>query len=552
MTSDNSLESKGDSPKENFAELFENSLKRELAQEGDIVTGTVIKMTPDYAVIDFSYKCEGTVPLSEFAGARGEVALKEGDTVDVYFEMIDEETGLAVLSKTKADALKVWDNLVEISEKEGVVEGTVLCKVKGGLSVDVGVKAFLPGSQIDIRPVTQLDRLVGKKFKFKILKLNKRKGNIIVSRRALLEQDRGAYREESLQNVREGEVVAGHVKNITDYGVFVDLGGVDGLLHITDMTWGRIGHPSEVCKIGSEIKVKILKVDPESGKVSLGLKQLLPDPWEGVEKRYVEGGKIKGKVVNLTDYGAFLELERGVEGLVHVSEMSWNKKVRQPSKILSLGDLVEAVILDLDPAGRRISLGMKQVLPNPWETLAEKYPIGTKFKGEVKNTTDFGFFIGLSEEIDGLVHISDLSWVKPWRHPQELYKKGDTLEVVVLNIDKDNERFSLGVKQLTEDIWPQVQKEYAVGEKVKGTLVSVGEKGVIVELQEGVEGFIAKTDFPEEKQANPEEHFKLKEKLDVVVHSLDEREHKITLGLHCKGAGSSKEEAKKKVKGKKA
>lgn len=524
---------------ENFAAMFEESLKRDLPQEGDIVKGVVLKRIGDQVFVDFGYKCEGVVSASEFAGAGGDLAIPEGAEIDVYFEGIDEQTCLAVLSKERADALRVWDRLVEAADTGGIVEGTVLHKVKGGLSVDIGVKAFLPGSQIDVRPVQNLDKLIGKRFKFKILKLNKRKGNIIVSRRALLQKDRESTREESLQNVQEGQDVVGIVKNITDYGVFLDLGGVDGLLHITDMTWGRLGHPSEICKVGDDLKVRILKVDNESGKVSLGLKQLSPDPWQGVEERFPVGTTVKGKIVNITDYGAFLEMDKGVEGLIHISEMSWGKKVKHPSKVVALGDQVEAQVLDLDAGSRRISLGMKQMLANPWDDLESKFPVGTKLKSHIKNVTDFGLFVELSDEIDGLAHASDLSWVYRWGSLQELYKKGDEIEVVVLNIDKENERFSLGVKHFIEDPWPRIESDYGIGTKLEGKIAAVLEKGIVVRLMEGVEGFVSMSQIPAEWQDTLKEKFPLGKTVDVIVHSIEERDRKILLGL-VDSEGSSK------------
>jgi len=524
------------SPEEDFAALLEKSYAARggaVIQDGEIVKGRVIDITRDMVLIDFSYKSEGQCPLREFQGPGGEPTIKLGDEVEVYIESIECEEGLAVLSKEKADALKIWDHLQAVVDKDEMIEGVVLCKVKGGLSVDIGVKAFLPTSQIDVRPPGNLDKLIGRKFKFKILKLNKRKGNLIVSRRALLEKDRDFARQEILQNISEGQVIAGTVKNITDYGAFVDLGGIDGLLHITDMTWGRVGHPSEVVAVGKEIKVKILKIDQETGKVSLGLKQLTPDPWEKVSEKFSVGARVKGKVVSLADYGAFVELDAGVEGLVHISEMSWSRKAKHPSKIVAVGDIVECAILDTDLVARRISLGMKQIHQNPWAAAAEKYPIGSKITGPVKNITDFGLFVGISDEIDGLVHISDISWIRPGRPLANLFPKKTEVEAIVLHLDSEAERISLGMKQLTEDPWPQVTKQYAIGSQHEGKVVWTGASGVAVELAPAIEGLIQKTELPEESQENPP--YPLESRLKVVVHSLDEKDRRIHLGLLIEG-----------------
>lgn len=518
---------------EDFAALFEKSQEghQALAREGEIVTGTIIAITKDSVMVDFGHKSEGLVPASEFSGPGGELTVKIGDTVEVYLENMELEDGLAVLSKEKADALKIWDRLQEVVDKDGVIDGVVLCKVKGGLSVDIGVKAFLPASQIDVRLPGNLDKLIGRKFKFKILKLNKRKGNIIISRRTLVEKDRDFARQEVLQNLQEGQVITGTVKNITDYGAFVDLGGIDGLLHITDMSWGRIGHPTELLSVGKDTPVKVLKIDHDSGKISLGLKQLTPDPWEKVPEKYPVGSRLTGKVVSVTDFGAFIQLEEGIEGLVHVSEMTWSRKAKHPSKIVNAGDSVETVILDIDPAAHRISLGMKQIHPNPWVEIREKYPVGSRIHGPVKNVTDFGLFIGLTEEVDGLVHISDIAWVRPARPLSLLFPKKTELDAVILAVDPENERISLGMKQLSEDPWPKILKEYAIGTRHEGTVVWAGEKGVAVLLQNSFEGFVPKTELPEEFQENPAGHYPADHPVTVVVHSLDEKERKITLGL---------------------
>lgn len=531
---------------EDFAALLEQSYtgRASIATEGEIVTGKVIDITHDSVVVDFGHKSEGVVPLYEFKDMKGQITIKVGDTVEVYLEDMECEDGLPVLSKEKADALKIWDRLQEVVDKDGTIEGQILTKVKGGLSVDIGVKAFLPASQIDVRMPGNIDKLIGRKFKFKILKLNKRKGNIIVSRRALMEKDRDFARTDILQNLAEGQVVQGTIKNITDYGAFIDLGGIDGLMHVTDMTWGRLGHPTEILSVGQDLSIKVLKIDHDSGKVSLGLKQLTADPWEHVLQKYTTGTRAKGKVVSLADYGAFIELEQGVDGLVHVSEMSWSRKVKHPSKVLNVNDVVETVVLGVDPATRRISLGMKQVVENPWDKIATKYPVGTKIHGPVKNITDFGLFVGISDDIDGLVHVSDISWVKPARPLSSLFSKKSEVDAVILNLDIENERISLGMKQLQEDPWSKIEKEYTIGSRHQGKVVWMGEKGMAVELSPHVEGFVGHSELGAETTEGTE----VGQSAEVVVHSLDDKERRILLGLVLdsgKTAGKEKQRAKK-------
>jgi small subunit ribosomal protein S1 len=516
-----------------FAKLLENSLGSQLAQEGDIVIGSVVQIIPDSVIVDFGHKSEGLVPRSEFLDpVTGELTVKEGDEVEVYLEQFDTEDGFAVLSKEKAVAFKAWDKLQSAADNDEAIDGMVIAKVKGGLSVDIGVKAFLPASQIDIRPVTSLDHFVGKRFHFKILKLNKRKGNIILSRRVLLEKDRDQVRKETLQNIVEGNSMHGTVKNITDYGAFVDLGGVDGLLHIKDMSWGRLNHPSEICQVGDDIHVQILNVDKSSGKVSLGFKQLSSDPWEGIEERYPIGSNTKAKVVNIMDYGAFLELEDGVEGLAHVSEMTWTKKAKPPSKLVEVGQDIEVMVLDIDRKNRRISLGMKQLLDNPWEILQSKYSEGDVVAGVVRNVTDFGVFIGLDDvDIDGLVHVSDISWTRKVRHPQDVFRKGDKVRAIVLAIDTETERFSLGIKQLVEDPWPRIREEYQIGKKMNGTILGVTDRGLEIEVEPGVEGIVPKSALTEEAGAQIKHSFDRGQTIAVILHSIDERERRIAFGL---------------------
>ena len=512
-----------------LSHLYDETFKQ--IEEGEIVKGRVVKIDNDQVLVDVGYKSEGQIQLSEFQDESGNIHVKVGDIINVFLENIDDEEGQLILSKEKADKIKIWDEISDVYERKGVIEGKIISKTKGGMAVDIGVKAFLPGSQIDLRPVKNLDELVGQTFQFKILKFNKRRGNIVISRRALLEEERERQKQKTLSRLKEGQVVEGVVKNITNYGAFIDLGGLDGLLHITDICWGRLNHPSERLQVGERVRVKVLKLDEEKGKVALGLKQLTEDPWERVVAKYPQGARVRGRVVNLTDYGAFVELEERVEGLVHVSEMSWTKKVRHPSKVVSIGDEVEVEVLEVDVANRRISLGMKQVEPNPWELLAEKYPKGTKVVGKVKNITDFGIFIGVEEGIDGLVHISDISWSKKIKHPSEMFKKGQTVEAVVLNVDQENERFSLGIKQLEKDPWSDVEERYPVGSIVTGRVTSTTDFGIFVELEEGVEGLVHISELTRDKGKKPSDIVKVGEKVMVKVLSVDKKEKKISLSM---------------------
>jgi small subunit ribosomal protein S1 len=512
---------------ESFADLFESSLK-ELVP-GNVVKGTIVQVNDDSVVVDVGGKSEGLIPIHEFRDEKGQLAeeICVGDTFDVFIESTENENGLISLSKSKADRQKVWNSL----EEDTVVEGRIINRVKGGLSVDIGVNAFLPGSQVDLRPVRNLDKLLGQTCEFKIIKLNKRRGNIVLSRRALLEEKRDIMRQDTLQSLEEGQVMEGIVKNLTDYGAFIDLGGIDGLLHITDISWGRVNHPSERLTVGEKIQVKVLKYDSEKERVSLGLKQLVADPWLGVEEKYEVKSRVTGKVVSLTDYGAFIELEEGVEGLIHVSEMSWTKRVKNPSKILNLGEEVEAVVLALDTGNRRISLGLKQIEPNPWDVIGEKFPPGTIIEGQVKNITDFGVFVGVEEGIDGLVHISDISWTKRVKHPSEFFKKGDTVKAVVLNIDRENERFSLSIKHLSQDPWSTIPERYRPGTSVRGKVTSVTDFGIFLEVEEGIEGLIHVSEISKEKLDSPKDFAEVGKELEAVVLSVDTSDRKIALSI---------------------
>jgi small subunit ribosomal protein S1 len=525
---------------EDFQTLYEESLTA--IEEGQILKGTVMEITPDHITVDVGYKSEGQIPMQEFLRRNRKVDVKVGDQIEVLLEKKDNEEGLLILSKEKADRVNVWRDIGRSNREGETMEGEVVSKVKGGLSVDLGgVLAFLPGSQIDLKPVRNLDELVGKRLSFKVIKFNRKRNNIVLSRRLLLEEERKGLRGETLQILKEGEIVEGTVKNLTDYGAFIDLGGVDGLLHISDMAWGRIGHPSEKLSVGDRIKVKVLHFDREKEKVSLGLKQALPDPWDLIQTKYPIGSRMRGKVVNVTDYGVFVELEEGVEGLVHISELTWSKKMKHPSKIVKIGDPVEVMILDCDPVKRRISLGMKQMETNPWDLIEEKYPIGSKIVGKVKTVTDFGIFIGFEEGIDGLVHVSEMSWTKKIKHPSELYKKGQEVEAVVLHIDQKNERFSLGVKQLIPDPWKDVARRYRKGEVVAGKITNVTDFGAFVELEEGIEGLIHVSEISREKVEKPSDVLKVGETISAMVLHADPVERRI--GLSIKGLKDKQEKA---------
>ena len=531
---------------EDFQTLYEESLKT--LEEGQILSGIVMDITPDHVTVDVGYKSEGQIPMQEFLKRDKKVDVKIGDRIDVLLEKKESEEGLLTLSKEKADKIKVWRDISRSCREGEVIEGEIVGKVKGGLSVDIGhILAFLPGSQIDLKPVRNLDALVGQRLKFKVIKFNRKRNNIVLSRRVLLDEERKQLRDETLKNIKEGDVVEGTVKNLTDYGAFIDLGGMDGLLHITDISWGRIGHPSEKVSIGDRIKVKILHFDQEKQKVSLGLKQALPDPWESVPQRFRVGSRTKGKVVNVTDYGVFVELEEGVEGLVHISELTWSKKTKHPSKIVHIGDTIEVMVLDCDLVKRRISLGMKQVEPNPWALIEEKYPVGTKVVGRVKTVTDFGIFIGFDEGVDGLVHVSEMSWTKKIKHPGELYKKGQEVEAVVLNIDRKNERFSLGVKQLTPDPWKDVARRYRKGEVVVGKVTNVTDFGAFVELEEGIEGLVHVSEISREKVEKPSDVLKVGDTLSAVVLHIDPHDRRIGLSIKLLKDKTEKAEIEKYI-----
>ncbi|MFQ6079287.1 MAG: 30S ribosomal protein S1, partial [Thermodesulfobacteriota bacterium] len=535
---------------EDFKKLYEASFKS--IEEGDILHGIVMAVDSEYVTVDIGYKSEGQISISEFRDQDGNVGVKVGDKIDVLLERKEVDDSLITLSKEKADKLKAWRSVSKAFREGEIVDGTITSRIKGGLTVDIGINAFLPGSQVDIRPVRNLDRFIGKQFRFKVIKFNKKRSNIVLSRRVLLEEERKVLREETLKHLREGEILEGVIKNITDYGAFVDLGGIDGLLHITDISWRRINHPSEKLSVGERITVKVLNFDRERERVSLGLKQISPDPWDGVNEKHPIGSQVKGRVVSITDYGAFVELGEGVEGLVHISEMSWTKKVKHPSQVLDVGDIIEAVVLDVDVPRKRISLGMRQVEPNPWLVIEEKYPVGTRVTGKVKTVTDFGVFVGFDEGIDGLIHISEMSWTKKIKDPAEMYKKGDEVEAVVLNIDRKNERFSLGIKQLTPDPWEEIPNRYHIGDRVEGKITNITDFGVFMQLGDGIEGLIHVSELSKEKVENPSDVVRVGETASAMVINIDPQERKIGLSVRNLKEKDEKDEIERYMAGQKS
>jgi small subunit ribosomal protein S1 len=523
-----------------FGALFEQSMKA--VRPGEVVRGRVVHVSRDFVTVDIGFKSEGQIPIQEFVDRDGNVEVQDGDDIDVYFDGTDSEHGGVVLSRAKAEQFKVWRDIEEAFQRDGAIEGTVTGKVKGGLKVDVGVAAFLPGSHADLRPARNLDRYIGQRYRFAILKFNRARGNVVVSRRAVLEREREQLKEETMKVLEEGVILEGIVKNITDYGAFVDLGGLDGLLHVTDMSWGRIARPSDLIHVGERVKVVVLKYDPERGRVSLGMKQIMPDPWSNVGDGYPVGARVHGKIVSLADYGAFVELEPGIEGLVHISEMSWTKRVTHPSKVVEPGQDVEVVVLDVDSSNRRISLGLKQAAPNPWEMVRINHPVGSHIHGAVKHITDFGLFVGVDEGIDGLVHISDLHWTRKIKHPSELHKKGDEIDAVVIGIDVENERIALGVKQLVEDPWATIAQRYPVGGRAKGTVTTVTDFGVFIELEEGIEGLVHVSQLSNERVEKPQVLFQPGQVVEAEVTHVDPKERKIGLSIKALRRTEEREE----------
>ncbi len=511
-----------------FKELYEQSLQS--VHLGELVTGKIVQINSDMVMVDVGWKTEGYIPAKELRDEEGNIAVNVGDEIEVMVERRDQEGNL-VLSRDKAAKMKIWDDVKAACDNNLPVKGMIVERVKGGLSVDIGISAFLPGSQVDIRPVRDLDKYVGQALMFDVLKYDRKRNNVVLSRRSILEQEREVEKQETLANISEGVVVEGIIKNITDYGLFIDLGGIDGLLHVTDISWGRITKPSEAFNRGDKITVKVLSFDREKERVSLGLKQLTENPWEMITEQYPVGAIVEGKVVNLTDYGAFVELAPGVEGLIHVSEMFWTREIRHPSKVLSLGQNVKVMILDVNKENKRISLGLKQTTDNPWETLKQKYPEGTLIKGVIRNVTNFGIFVGVEDGIDGLVHVSDISWKQRVKHPSEIYKKGQEIEAVVLNIDVESEKFSLGIKQIEKNPWEEFCEKYTAGSIVSGKVTNLTEFGIFVEVEEGIEGLVHISELSHKRVKTASEIFSIGDAVSAVVKSVDVKGRKIRLSI---------------------
>jgi small subunit ribosomal protein S1 len=517
-----------------FEAALENYLNSDFGEleEGSIVSGKVVKIGDESILVDVNFKSEGEISADEFKDRDGNVSVREGDDVDVFVVHKDDMEGTIALSHKRAKRMKVLDELEELLQNEQNVPGTIVQRIKGGYTVEVkGIEAFLPGSHVDLRPVPDMDALVGQDFDFRILKINRKRSNVIVSRRVILEEEREKQRQQLLETLEEGQVVSGKVKNITEYGVFVDLGGLDGLLHITDMSWKRIRHPKELVQLGDTLELKVLNYDPEEKKVSLGMKQLVPNPWDGIGEKYPEGSRFTGRVTNIVDYGAFVELEPGVEGLVHITEMSWTRKLKHPSQMVKVGDEVEVVVLAVDADRKRISLGMKQIKPNPWDLVHEKYPEGTILEAPIKNITDFGIFIGIEEGIDGLIHVSDISWTKKVHHPGELYSVGDSIQAKVLTVDKANEKFTLGIKQLSEDPWQQIPARYPEGTVVSGKITNITDFGLFVEVEDGIEGLVHLSELSTKKVKNPSELFEVGQDVTAKVIRVSAEERRIGLSI---------------------
>jgi len=512
-----------------FAELFEMEENNTVVNVGDVAIGTIIGTVDDYVLVDVGDKAESYIAKSEFQ-LDEDIEFNVGDTFEVFVERRKDEGGL-LLSRDKAIAIKVWEDIAKIQEADETIEGKIENRVKGGMSVNIGVPAFLPYSQIDLRPVKDLDALIGESFDFKILKFNRKRNNVVISRRAILEEARAKLREKMRSVLEEGQIIKGAITNITDYGLFIDMGGMDGLCHITDLSWGRVSHPAKLYKVGQELEVKVLKYDKENDRVSLGVKQLKADPWATVAERFPVSEKTIGTVVSITDYGVFVELEEGVEGLIHVSEMTWSKKPRHPSKMVTVGDELEIMVLNIEPETKRISLGMKQLLPNPWDLVTDNYPVGSVIEGKVKNITDFGIFIGIEEGIDGLIHVSDLSWTERIKHPSEKYAKGETIQAVVLKIDKEHERFSLGIKQLEPDPWQAAYNNFPSGTIIEGKITNVTDFGVFVQLEEGIEGLVHVSEISKDKVKTPIGMYEVGDTLKAIVINVSAKDRKIGLSI---------------------
>jgi len=527
---DDEGESRGGGSDFDFGAMLDQYEQEQAAyQEGSVVRGTVVGVTERSVVIDFGFKSEGAVPIEEFQEA-GELTVKRGDEVEVLIKSMESQEGVPILSRADAVRMRAWD-VLEQAYRDGVpVKGKIAERVKGGLRVDVdGVAAFLPGSQVDIRPIRNLESLRGQEIEARVIKLNRKRSNVVLSRKAILEQENEGKKGETLNNLEEGIIVEGQIKNLTDYGAFVDLGGIDGLLHVTDMSWGRLQNPAEMFRVGESVQVKVLKFDRERERVSLGFKQLLPDPWESVSERFPSGQRMQGKIASVTDYGAFIELEPGVEGLVHVSEMTWSKRMKHPSKLVNVGDNVEVEVLGVDPKNRRISLGMKQTQPNPWETLPERFHIGDRVRGRVRNLTDFGAFVEVEDGVDGLVHVSDISWNKRIKHPGEVLKKGQEIEAVITNIDIDNRRLSLSIKDTEPSAWEKFINEHKPGDIVHGKVTRFANFGAFVELAEGLEGLCHVSELSDDRVERPEDAAQIGQELDFRILRIEAESKKIGL-----------------------
>jgi small subunit ribosomal protein S1 len=526
-----STKTQSSQPKEDgmdFKALFEQSLNQ--LQYGDIARGKVVQIKDDRVMVDVGWKTEGYIPAIELKDAQGNINISVGDEIDVFIDKRDSE-GTLVLSKDKASKLKIWEDIKNACENNILIEGVVVEKVKGGLSVDIGIIAFLPGSQIDVRPVKDLDKFVGQTLDFHVLKYDRKRNNIVLSRRSIVALEREVEKKDILKSIQEGNIVEGVIKNITDYGVFIDLGGIDGLLHVTDISWGRIAKPSENFHKGEKIKTKVLSFDPEKERVSLGLKQLMDNPWERIIEKYPVGSIAEGKVVNLTDYGVFVELESGVEGLVHISEMYWTREIKHPSKVLSIDETIKVMVLEVNPESKRVSLSLKQTTPNPWEKLKDKYPVGTIVKGIVRNITNFGVFVGIEEKIDGLIHVSDISWKHRVTHPSEFFKKGQEVDAIVLNVDVENEKFSLGVKQIEKNPWDDLSQRYALGSVVTGKITNFTDFGIFMEIEEGIEGLVHISEISQKRVKTSSELYSIGDTVSAVVKSIDPKSKKIRLSI---------------------
>lgn len=511
-----------------FKELYEKSLQN--VQLGEIVIGKVVQINSDVVMVDVGWKTEGYIPARELKDDKGDIVVNVGDDIEVLVDKRDQDGNL-ILSKDKAAKIKVWDDVKNAYEQNTPIKGTVIQRVKGGLSVDIGVLAFLPGSQIDIRPIRDLDKYVGQTLMFHILKYDRKRSNVVLSRKTILEKERELVRKKTLESMEEGKIVEGVIKNITDYGIFIDLGGIDGLLHVTDISWGRITRPSDNFSKGDKIKVKVLSFDKEKERVSLGLRQLTDNPWENIMEKYPVSSIVEGTVVNLTDYGVFIELEPGVEGLVHVSEMFWTREIKHPSKVMSVGEKINVMVLDVSPEAKRISLGFKQTTTNPWEMLKQKYPEGSIVKGMIRNITNFGFFVGVEDGIDGLVHISDISWKHTIKHPSELFKKGQEVEAMVLNVDVENEKFSLGIKQVEKNPWDELSSKHKPGSITKGKVTNVTDFGIFVEIEEGIEGLVHISELSQKRVKSCSELYAVGDIVSAVVKSIDVKSKKIRLSI---------------------